>query len=203
MTASRGFWIFVGVELLLVGALIGSFSAAGVDAAAPHGPVEYVVNRYQTLITGVAALIAAFWTTRTVLHQIKASERHHAELRFAALANELDALEGVVEYFDRIEAIRPYVIQYGRDIIEPPPNLTYRVSMHTSHRVSNAFAELVDRIEAYNQSNRAAEKMYGGPDDGSSAHSALTIQLTGSAKVLSDYARERITAIEALNPSKY
>jgi hypothetical protein len=203
MAASRGFWIFVGVELLLIGALLGSLSATGVDPAnAPHGPIEYAVNRYQTLITGVAALLAAFWTTSTVLHQIKTSEQHHAQQRFAALANELDALEGLVEYLDRIETIRRYVISHGRDMFEPPLNLTYRVSMHTSHRVSNAFSDLVGRVSDYNQSDRTAEKLYGGPTDGTSRHSALTIDLTGSAKTLADFARERIAVINAMDPSK-
>lgn len=200
---SRAFWIFVAIELLLIGALVGALSTTGIDpVTAPHGAVEYIINRYQTLITGVAALLAAYWTTNTVFRQIRASERHHAELRYAAVAPELDALQGLVDYFDQIERVRLYVIRNGRNIFQPPLNLSYRVSMHTSHRVSTAYADLVDRIDKYNQSDRTAEIMYPGPTDGTSAHSALTIDLMGSIKALADFARERIAAIESLDPAK-
>lgn len=198
--ARKSFLLFVGVELLLVGCLIGSLMATGGNADAPHGLTEYFIYRYQTLITGVAALGAAWFTTATIWRQIAASDRQHAEQRFRAMGNELDALEGLVEYFDRLAYTAPYIIENGREIDQPPLNLTYRVSMHTSHRVSNSFADLMDRINRYNISDRTAIQLYGDPLR-QSGHAANAIGLMGSIAALCDFARERVGEIRTYEPA--
>lgn len=201
MKADRIFYAFVCIELLLIGALIGSITATGIDAInAPHGTLEYIVFRYQTLIAGAAALVAALWTTSAVWKQIKSSEAQHQLERFDAREGELDALQGLVEYLDSFKPYSTYVLTRGRKVNEPPLNLNYRVSMHTSHRVSNRFSEITHMVQKYNASDRSAVVLYGDPGDGSTQHSAMAMLLLGSANALADFSRERIAEIMRLAP---
>lgn len=200
MLARRGFWLFMGIELILIGCLIGSLTATVGDLSTPHGSLEYFINRYQTLIAGTAALGAAGLTTATIWGQIKAAEHHHAEQKFQALGNELDALEGLSDYYNRVGEIAPHVIASARDIDPPPLNLVYRVSMHTSYRISNNFSDLMDRIKQYNASDRMAFKMYGDPL-GTSEHTAISTALMGQIAVSNSYVRKRIAAIRAMDPN--
>lgn len=184
MLARKSCWLFVGCELILIGCLIGSATATG-------GSLEDFIYRYQTLITGVAALAAAWFTTATVRRQIAASDRQHTEQRFRAMSHELDALEGLVGYFDRLGEIAPHVVGRGRAIDPPSLNLVHRVSMHTSHQVSNTFSDLMARIDSYNASDRQAMILYG-DDQGVSEHSMVSIALMGHIAVTCAYARERV-----------
>ncbi|WP_108460231.1 hypothetical protein [Devosia naphthalenivorans] len=201
MKADRVFWAFVCVELLLIGALIGSMTTTGIDATnAPYGALEYFLFRYQTMLAGAAALVAALWTTSAVRKQISSAEAQHQLERFDSREGELDALQGLVEYLDSMKPYSEYVLKWGRKINEPPLNLQYRVSTHTSYRVSNRFSEITDMIEKYNTSDRRAVVMYSDPGDGSTQHSAMAMMLLGAANALADFSRERIDEIMRLAP---
>lgn len=199
--ARKAFWAFVALELILVGGLIGSITMAGVTVDAPFGAAEFIFERYQTFWTGLIALIAAWYAAAMVQRQIAASERQHAEQRYRALANELDALEGLAAYLDGVGEIAPYVIRNGRAIGEPEPNLRYRVSMHTSHWVSNGFSRLMDKIDAYNATDRTAVALY--PEDvgSSSQHATDSIALMGQVSVAAQAAHQLISDIRCLDPA--
>ena len=199
--AQKSFWAFVALELVLIGCLIGSISVTGVTDDRPFGAVEFLFERYQTFWTGILALVAAWYAGAMVQRQIATSERQHAEQRFRALGNELDALEGLASYLDDLNRIAPYVIRNGRDIDPAPLNLHYRVSTHTAHWVSNGFSELMDKIEAYNASDRAAVTLYPGDVGISSRHATETIALMGQVKVAAQRAHERISEIRGLDPA--
>ncbi|MHA6689404.1 hypothetical protein [Devosia sp. A449] len=192
---------FVAVELLLLGILIGSLTVTGAPADAPHGGIDYWAYRYQTLIAGVAAVMAAIASIGMIQKQIKAAQYHHAAVIFEGKLKEIDALEGIVSYCKQLGYERAGAFKNGRDLTTPDLNLTYRATMFTPFSVSAAFSRLCDHVATYNQSDRKTVAMYGGDESGETEHGMRCSLLFGLASVIGHSASDHIEQLQALAPT--
>lgn len=174
---------------------------AGLVATKPTVGIAFLefVKEYGAIVAGIPVLIAVL----VAKQQLDASRHQHAVQLYETKQNELDALEGLVTYLDRLLREREGAFMSGRDLTTPDLNLTYRISMHTQFSVSSSFSRLTDEVDDYNKTDRRALALYGGEESGETAHGARCFALFGGVKVFREATLERIAQIQLLSPSTH
>ncbi|KQN75084.1 hypothetical protein [Devosia sp. Leaf64] len=136
------FLIACAISIALLSFWMGAVTVTGVTTtSAPHGVVEYWLNRYQTILAAFVAFSAAFF----VAQQIRETRaQHRANVRLA-MRQEFDALQSAERYGESmIRAAHDRRLDVASALINAPASRTFpRMSVRRLERIQQFSGDVV------------------------------------------------------------